>query len=294
MRVCITISVLLLAVLVIAVGCNETKESSTVSGPVEFSFNFLPDSMYRYTIKNNITVSQEVDDDNLITIEQNMTLVTCYKVIAMKPQSRTVAVTYERITMSSGNAAFSLDFDSENDNGTDIMYEDLRSLIDKTFRMTMSTRGDVLSSEPVIRGKHDGKGAYNINDSSIRKVMLHALEVYPGRPVQKGDIWERTYSTSIGFANVRVRNKYRLVSMGPELASVELQGRLTSGNTEQAQDSDMNIEGLQSGTFTIDVKTGLVVNGKIKQQLNGNMNITGKSSPVNVESDIYIMGTVKH
>ena len=285
---------LLLLFIALFTACEQGAEHSGNTEPVELSFKLLKDSAYRYTIKNDITVSQEIDEENSITVEQNMTLATGLKVIEVREKSRTISVTYERITMSSGNAAFSIDYDSENDNGTDIIYEDLRNLIDKTFRMTVSEKGDVLSSEPVIRAQHEEQRAYNIDDSSIRRIILHALEVYPEGAVQKGDVWERTYSTSIGFANVRVRNKYRLISIGSEIASIELQGRLSSENTEQAQGSDMNVEGLQSGTFTIDINTGLVVSGSIKQLLNGNMNITGASTPVNVESDIYIMGAVKH
>lgn len=284
----------LLLLAAIFTGCGETADQPATTGPVNLSFNLMADSTYRYSIKNNIAIKQDIDKDNSININQNMTLISTYKVAALAKKARTIAVTYERITMSSGNQLFSLDYDSETDNGTDIMYEDLRNLIDKTFKMTVTPTGKVASSEPVIKGAHEGQGAYNFNDSSIRKIMQHALEIYPGKAVQPGDVWESSYETSVGFANVRVRNKYRLQSVKDGVAHIELQGRLSSDRAEQAQNSSMKLDGVQSGSFDILIADGLVQNGKISQQLSGEMNITGKNSPVTVESDIYIMGSVKH
>ncbi|HEY9178350.1 MAG TPA: DUF6263 family protein [Flavipsychrobacter sp.] len=283
----------IVAVLVLSSwGCGGPVDVQEIIGPVELSFNFFPDSAYRYTLKNNIALTQEIDKEKAITIHQNMTLTNAYRVIALKPDERTVSVTYERIIMSSGNQLFSLDYDSENDNGTDPMYEDLRNLIDKNFKMVISPAGKVIASEPVIRMRNERQGAYNFDDSSIRKVMLHVLQVYPSRKVEVGSIWERSYATSVGFANVRVRNRYQLISIKKGVAHIELQGRINSDNAEQTRNSDMELRGLQSGEMDIDIESGLVITGKISQQLSGNMNITGESTPVDIESDIYIMGTV--
>lgn len=273
-------------------GCGDAVVTEEVSGPIKLTFNLFPDSTYRYSIKNNIALTQEIDKEKAIAINQNMTLTNAYKVIALKPSQRTVSVTYERITMSSGNQLFSLDYDSENDNGTDPMYEDLRNLIDKNFKMVISPAGDIIASEPVIKTRHDGTGAYNFDDSSIRKIMLHVLQVYPSRPVEAGSIWEKSYATSVGFANVRVKNKYQLVSVEKGIAHIELQGQISSDNASQTQNSDMRLKGMQSGELDIEIKSGLVLSGKISQQLSGNMNITGESTPVSIESDIYILGTV--
>lgn len=280
------------ALIVLVAGCNEPAATEEVVSSNKLVFNLYPDSSYRYTIKNNIVLRQEIEEDKAITINQNMTLTNAYRVVGVQQGKSTVSVTYERITMSSGNQLFSLDYDSENDNGTDPMYEDLRNLIDKNFKMVISPKGEVLASEPVIRSKSQGSAASGFDDSSIRKIMLHVLQVYPGAEVEEGSMWERSYATSVGFANVRVRNRYQLVSIKKGVAHVELQGRVNSENSSQTQNSDVELKGLQSGEMDIDIKTGLVLNGKISQQLSGNMNITGETTPVDIESDIYILGTV--
>lgn len=275
-------------------GCSDIASTSEVTGPIDLKFNLFADSTYLYSIKNNIELTQEMDKDNEITIHQNMTLTSSYRVVSLRDRQSTVSVTYERIQMSSGNQLFSLDYDSENDNGTDIMYEDLRNLIDKNFKIVVSRNGDILSSEPVIQGNKEGRSAFNFSDSSIRKIMLHSLEVYPDRAVEIGDIWDKTFSTSVGFANVRIKNKYQLVSIENGLAHIELQGRISSDNAEQTQNSSMSLNGTQSGSLDIVLNSGLVQNGKINQKLSGDMDITGESTPVAIESNIYILGTVKN
>lgn len=273
--------------------CDEENVLNNTNAPVILKFNLYADSSYRYSIKNNIVITQEIDKDNEIAINQNMTLVGGYKVVSLTPDTRTVSVTYERITMSSGNEVFSLDYDSENDNGSDVMYEDLRNLTDKSFKMTVSEKGEVISSEPIIKGKNDGNGAYKINDSSIRKILTHALQIYPGTEVNIGDIWEASYTTSIAFANVRVKNKYQLKAVNNGFAIIELQGRLSTEMAEQAQNSNMKLQGVQNGTFNVKINSGLVESGRISQELTGEMNITGTNTPVSVASDFYIIGSIK-
>lgn len=271
-------------------GCNEDmKQEQAGSRTADLKFNLYADSTYRYTAKSNTVIRQKKDDENTLTINQNMTIMSTYDVIAAKPGEKTVSVTYERITMSTGNQLLSLDYDSENDDGSDPFYEDLRSLIDKNFNMVVADDGRILSSEPISAGA-EYTGKYNNSDSSIRKIMSHFLYIYPGKPLSVGDIWERSYSTSAGFAGIRVKNKYQLVDIKQGVAHIELQGIVSSSNTQQAGNTTVLLKGSQSGSLDVDIITGIVLNGKIKQSLSGKMNITGENSPVEMESNIYIMG----
>lgn len=262
-----------------------------MKGPVRLCFNLDGDSSYLYTIKNIAELTQQVDKDNSIAINQNITIAGGYKVVSAGPSSKLVTVTYERITMSSGNQLFSLDYDSENDNGTDVTYEGLRNLIDESYKMKLSGTGEIIASEP-LKVPVSGNNVHGLDDSSIRKIMVYALCIYPDRPVDIGDIWERTYQTSFAFADVRIKNKFQLVSLVGNKAHVELQGRITPGGVAK-QGSDMRLSGTQQGTLDIDVRTGLLTYGKITQQLSGTMNITGSNTPVTIESEVYIMGIAR-
>lgn len=273
--------------------CSDGVEHSELTDGVELKFALQTDSIYRYTVTNNIVLTQRLDEENKITINQNMMLMSSYHILSTNKSSKTVSVTYEQITMSSGNQLFSLDYDSETDDGVDPMYEGLRRLIDKNHKIEISDKGEIISSDPAQVDTTLSGNIYGINDSSIRRIMLHCLEVYPQQNVHIGDIWERSYSSSVGFVNVRIRNKYQLVSIKHGVATIELQGRVNSGSLSQTQGDKVSLKGIESGSFDVEIATGLVKNASISQKLSGNMNITGKDAPVEVESQIFIMGITK-
>lgn len=275
---------------VLLAGCNGALPETNTNKSFDIAFNLQNDSTYRYTVKNNISITQKVDAENTININQNMTLMSAYHVQSENRPDKDLSVTYERITMSSGNQLFSLDYDSETDKGLDPVYEGLRTLIDKTYDITVSKQGEIISSEPVNAGGAIGQSVNGLNDSSMRKIMLHCFKVYPGSAVAIGDIWEKTYATSIGFANVKVRNKYQLISVDKGVAHLEMQGRVSSEHIDEHDANSVELKGIQSGSFDIILETGLVKNGKLSQKLSGKMNITGEMAPVDVESDMFILG----
>ena len=283
---------LILTIITFLVGCDEVVEKATeITDPINLSFSLYADSAYQYTIKNQVTIEQEIDKENTTSINQNLTLSATYKVNSVKRDQSNVSVTYDRIALNIGNQLMSLDYDSQNDDGTISMYEDLRKLIDRSYKINIAPTGKILSSEPVIKGK--SKSAVGIDDSSLRKIMLHTLYLYPKHEVQKGDMWQNSYTTSIAFANVRVKSNYQLESVKDGIATVEMQSRLSSEETIQQENTKVVLNGIQNGTYKIDITTGLVISGRIKQELSGEMNITGELNATEITGNIYIMGVIK-
>lgn len=272
--------------------CEEADEETiSYNAPVQLKFNLYADSAYQYTIKNQVNIEQEIDSENTTSINQNLTLTATYKVNAIQQQQTNVSVTYDRIALNIGNQLMSLDYDSQNDDGTISMYEELRKLIDKSYRINVAPTGKILSSEPVIKGNTDN--AVGIDDSSLRKIMIHTLYLYPKHNVAVGDIWQHSYTTSVAFANLNVKSNFRLESIRDEVATIEMQSRLTSENTPQQKNAQVSLNGIQNGTYEIDVNTGLVISGRIKQELSGDMNITGDNNRTDITGNIYIMGVKK-
>ncbi len=273
-------------------GCDEVVEKATeINDPIRLAFNLYADSAYQYTIKNQVTIEQEIDKENTTSINQNLMLSATYKVNAVQKKQSAVSVTYDRIALNIGNQLMSLDYDSQNDDGTISMYEDLRKLIDRTYKINIAPTGKILSSEPVIRG--NTANGVGIDDSSLRKIMLHTLYLYPEHDVAKGDIWQHSYTTSVAFANVNVKSNYRLESVKNGIAHIEMQSRLTSEGAAQQDNAHVAINGIQNGTFEVEINSGLVKSGRIKQEISGEMNITGEVTPTEIIGNIYIMGIKK-
>lgn len=283
---------ILLAVLPLLIGCEAEVVQQAANEPIVLTLQLQQDSVYKYDIKNDISLTHQIDKENNINIHQNMTLSSAIKVESATSNQTDIMVTYNRITMSSGNQLFALEFDSELDDGTDAMYENLRQLIERPFNLSLSPTGKILSSQSIEVERNTFQSAYTFNDSSIRKVLQYAFNVYPKLAVKRGDSWQKKIKTSIGFTNIVARNVYQLMSIEDTVAHVEIRGKLTSENVD-GNNSTVNITGTQKGSYDIDIKTGLVISGKLEQDLSGEMNITGDLTPVEIESRVYIIGSKK-
>lgn len=282
----------MLAVLPLLIGCEAEVVQQAANEPIVLTLQLQQDSVYKYDIKNDISLTHQIDKENNINIHQNMTLSSAIKVESATSNQTDIMVTYNRITMSSGNQLFALEFDSELDDGTDAMYENLRQLIERPFNLSLSPTGKILSSQSIEVERNTFQSAYTFNDSSIRKVLQYAFNVYPKLAVKRGDSWQKKIKTSIGFTNIVARNVYQLMSIEDTVAHVEIRGKLTSENVD-GNNSTVNITGTQKGSYDIDIKTGLVISGKLEQDLSGEMNITGDLTPVEIESRVYIIGSKK-
>lgn len=283
---------ILLAVLPLLIGCEAEVVQQAANEPIVLTLQLQQDSVYKYDIKNDISLTHQIDKENNINIHQNMTLSSAIKVESATSNQTNITVTYNRITMSSGNQLFALEFDSELDDGTEAMYENLRQLIERPFNLSLSPTGKILSSQSIEVERNTFQSAYTFNDSSIRKVLQYAFNVYPKLAVKRGDSWQKKIKTSIGFTNIVARNVYQLMSIEDTIAHVEIRGKLTSENVD-GNNSTVNITGTQKGSYDIDIKTGLVISGKLEQDLSGEMNITGDLTPVEIESRVYIIGSKK-
>lgn len=283
---------ILLAVLPLLIGCEAEVVQKAANEPIVLTLQLQQDSVYKYDIKNDISLTHQIDKENNINIHQNMTLSSAIKVESATSNQTDIMVTYNRITMSSGNQLFALEFDSELDDGTEAMYENLRQLIERPFNLSLSPTGKILSSQSIEVERNTFQSAYTFNDSSIRKVLQYAFNVYPKLAVKRGDSWQKKIKTSIGFTNIVARNVYQLMSIEDTIAHIEIRGKLTSENVD-GNNSTVNITGTQKGSYDIDIKTGLVISGKLEQDLSGEMNITGDLTPVEIESRVYIIGSKK-
>lgn len=280
---------IVLSILILSLCSCGQNNSNTPTGPIALSFNLHTDSTYYYSVKNNVTLTQKNADNNKVSINQNMALTSSLNVAAEQPKQKNISVTYDRITLSTGNELYSIDYDSDNDNGADPMYDDLRQLIGKAFTMVIATNGKV-NYAPLTKDNTN----QTFKDSSIRQILMHCFAVYPSKTVAIGDIWDNIYITSVGFANIKIRTKYQLVSVENGIAHIELKGLIGTENTPQTQGNIMSLEGSQTGSVDMDITSGMILSSTVKQDISGTMNINNsQGTPVLITSDVYIIGSVQ-
>lgn len=270
-------------------GCDNVSNPLSNNGPVKLAFNFKTDSSYLYIMDSRLLLMPEVNGKTL-SIKQEMKLLSTYKVTSNTNNQKDLTVTYTRITMSSGNGVVSKDFDSDDTANKDPLFLPIAAMINKPFNIIISDKGVSGTQQLYAYDMTDSTALTNNNnfsDSSLRKMMMQCLNIYPPGEVKTGDSWKRTYNTSTGFINMKLENTYTLKHIDKGIAYIELHSIISPESATQA----MAFSGIQNGTIEVEIESGLIFNSRISQQLKGKILIGEKENPVTANSEINIYGS---
>lgn len=266
-------------------GCDDNGLPEQNNGPISLQFNFTKDSSYQYILDSKMTLEPVVNGKTL-TITQQMKLLSNYIVTTSSGDNKNVAVTYNRITMSSSNGITTNEYDSEDTVGQNPMFASVGAMMKRTFNISVSKSGITGVQNLFDEEQLNDSSASNYGDSSLRKAMLQFLTMYPAEAIKPGDTWKKEFHTSNGFIHMKLENTYTLKSIDGNIAHLELQGKITPEDTTQA----MIFSGIQSGGLDVDIKTGLITIGLITQHLSGKISSGGKTSEVSATSEINLIG----
>ncbi|MBN8672297.1 MAG: hypothetical protein J0L80_16555 [Chitinophagales bacterium] len=266
-------------------GCDDNGLPEQNNGPISLQFNFTKDSSYQYILDSKMTLEPVVNGKTL-TITQQMKLLSNYIVTTSSGDNKNVAVTYNRITMSSSNGITTNEYDSEDTVDQNPMFASVGAMMKRTFNISVSKSGITGVQNLFDEEQLNDSSAANYGDSSLRKAMLQFLTMYPAEAIKPGDTWKKEFHTSNGFIHMKLENTYTLKSIDGNIAHLELQGKITPEDTTQA----MIFSGIQSGGLDVDIKTGLITIGLITQHLSGKISSGGKTSEVSATSEINLIG----
>ena len=137
----------------------------------------------------------------------------------------------------------------------------------------------------------------NFGESAMKENLSRMLATYPEKPVHVGDSWPVTQSISHPYP-MTVNTHYRLVSVSGGLTKLVLDSTLATtpgasmaiGTTK----TKLTMKGTQTGTESLDTKTGWVRDSKLQQNLSGSISVAvpGRqqelSIPMTIQSTITI------
>lgn len=279
------ITAIILILSVVLTGCDDNGLPEQSNGPISLQFNFIKDSSYQYILDSKMTLEPVVNGKTL-TITQQMKLLSNYIVTTSSGDNKNVAVTYNRITMSSSNGITTNEYDSEDTLNQNPMFASVGAMMKRTFNISVSRSGITGVQNLFDEEQLNDSSTANYGDSSLRKAMLQFLTMYPAEAIKPGDTWKKEFHTSNGFIHMKLENTYTLKSIDGNIAHLELQGKITPEDTTQA----MIFSGIQSGGLDVDIKTGLITIGLITQHLSGKISSGGKTSEVSATSEINLIG----
>lgn len=283
------------------VGCKGGKSGDTVN----LKFNFNPGDKFRYTMDTRQVITQSMMGQQMV-INQDILMQGLYDVQAGdKQDNRKLTVMYDRVSMKTGMAGMSMEYDSQDSTKQDPNLKSMGGILNKPFSMIVSQTGEITRVEGLsemlnsmvdpndpnaetVRKNMEGM----MNDSSIRSMMQQSFNIYPDKPVAPGDTWKRTMSNNIGFMVMNLDNEYKLVSVNNGIAHIEVKTTITSkpGSAAQSMGMQMDMSGTQNGTMDVEVANGMITESKMKQDLKGKVSVQGQSIPMDIKSDVHVTG----
>ncbi len=126
----------------------------------------------------------------------------------------------------------------------------------------------------------------------IRKNIDQLFKIFPDSAVRVGDRWKIS-SQEKGGVNFRISHSFILKSISDGEANVESRGEIVSDTAEtelMGYNVTTDLKGEQSSDYDIDIKSGMMLNGKINTDIDGTIQSMGKNIPLKISIAIKITG----
>ena len=283
---------------------------ANVSG-VSLRLNFKPGEVYEYRSECQRTImeqalGQEMKTDNEVVIALR------FDVLEREAGGVKMNATYQKVAVRLRNRLLSTAYDSDDSSGNSGgALGSLRGLIGKNFSLLIEPDGEVReitgldtlqrnlerdnSAEPMA-GATASFVQKVVSDKAMRGMMNESFHIYPAAAVRIGDTWvnERRASSSIG--ELVLQNTYRLTDIKNGIASINVTARIASDSSQKSdlagelKGVKIDLKGALNGTLAVEVATGMLREYKTRQQLTGNITISGMTVPITTTTDTRMTG----
>ncbi|MGV3761888.1 DUF6263 family protein [Parapedobacter sp.] len=290
-----------------SVTANETKDETNNGQPkkasVKLKFNLNPGDKYLFSSVVKQEIVQEAMGQRIITT-QDITTEYIYTIKARQNGITQIDVMMSAMKMDTDVGGMQrITFDSSNpEEGTNEL-KVMANVIGKSFQLHVNEDGSVHKVEGFadIFGDMEGPQAdilkQSFGDSSLVQSMNQITNIYPDKAVSVGDTWVKTFSGPIAnLMQSEATSNFTLSGIEGDMAILEVAGQLTfskftgEGGNPMLQSADFNMSGTQKGTMEMDIKSGLPMLSKLKQDITGSVDMQGMKIPMTIASDITITG----
>lgn len=282
---------------------DETHKAAPKQAAVELKFNLQPGDRYLFSSVVKQEIAQEAMGQQITTI-QDITTDYIYTIKARENGVTEIDVTMDALKMDTDVGGMQrITFDSSDPDASTAELKAMSNIIGKTFQLFVNEDGSVqkVVGFAEIFGTIEGLGGemlkQSFGDSSLIQSMNQITNIYPNKAVNVGEAWVKTFSGSIAnLLHSEATSNIKLSELKGDIAVLDVDSRLTfsklagEGGNPMLQAAEFDMSGTQRGTMEVDVKSGLPVLSKLKQDITGNMSMQGMEIPMTITSDITTTG----
>ena len=264
---------------------------TSISAQVNLSFNPEKGKKYEYNTKS-ASIGKSIVMGQEIPVEMIMSMKYMMEVIDKKPQETTVRFTYGEIAYLVSNPMMKMEYDSKNpsENSSEfdkLLHKMFDKMLSQSFLAVITTNGSIISitgmdaiAESMTNAiANDGQfGAMigeqmkqQFSDAATKSMFEQAFKIYPDNAIKAGNSWNFENTMVANEMNSTFRTKYTLKELVKNVATISVESQIEM--TPIAAEGKLN--GVQTGTITVDAKTGIPLKSEINQDVKGTVKMQG-------------------
>ena len=263
-----------------------------VPAQVKLSFNPEKGKKYEYQTEMIQNIKQNLMGQE-VPVEMEMSTKYLMEIVDKTAQETTVQFTYKEMAYIVSSPMMKMGYDSKNpvENPSDIdqmLSKMFGKMIGQSVVVVIAPDGSVKSvtgmdaiGESMTNAIADGGqivaqlGAQmkqQFNDASMKNMFEQSFKSYPNNPVRVGDSWNIESTTMMNNMNTGLKTKYTLKSVSRNVATIAVAGEM---EISPGAGMEGKITGTQTGTTSVDTKSGLTVTGDLSQNMKGTIRAQG-------------------
>ena len=256
-----------------------------------------------YNIKMRLnkgdTFMQEMKMNMLINtsgMEMNMKIYagTSFEVINSTPEEKDLKISYTKMHMG-------VDMGKLKSMNTpdSILNKNAANIIGKSVTLKLSKDNeitDVSGFDEIMNNQAHDSASREMMKKMFSKDQFNSMfgmmfSMYPKKPVKVGESWNNETKMKMANLEMKVANKYTLISVKNGLAEINIDG--TIGGTGEVNESSgvkMDMSGTQKGTITIRMDNGYLHSSSYKMDMKSEMQMMGQKMEMTIKADYDIKG----
>ena len=245
---------------------------------VELKYNLTPGDQYSY----NMELDQDiVFETNGIVMAVDMLMIfeMTQKVIEVTADSIKLEGQIKRVKMTQGVMGMEVKYDSddpasgENPMTAQISTE-FKKILNKSFFMMMDHQGK-LGTMDLSNVSENDELANIINSGSL-------FAIYPKGKIKIGETWEEDI-TPVETSDKQFHAKYTLLKVTGKQATIGVDGIISPN---EMNDGELKMEGTMKGEMIVDVKTGLLIESNMDEEIEMDIEQAGQKMPATISGTI--------
>jgi hypothetical protein len=283
---------------------------------VNLKMNLEKNKVYRFSSVSEQTIIQTVNG-NQQTIESKTNYAVSLKMVDATADFMITEVHFDTLITNTNSMGKMVNISSVNEGDikstetADVMSYIMNQMSKNALYIKMDFAGKVLEivnskmlSDVIMKDTSSitltgpvGSGIKSqiknlISDNSLKTMVEMFTHYLPGKQVSKGDNWNVTVSTNSGGMILDIITDYHFDGLNGNAANITAESNIKaaenaapmlSGGAKITYD---DIKGLSKSSMIIDIRTGLIIEGRSKTHIAGNLGVSGPGYSMQIPMDI--------